>query len=319
MFLTNKRQVGMKLEATPYTAQTDMTSTDYNFRADNVKYSANILETKRKYATGDFASFSSVMGKEECTISFSQDLAWSGTAATPPEWGKALIACGWKETIYGATGVGYALSSINAACPVTVEVAENSPDDSTALIVRASGCMGAAKLTLAQVGAPLKLETEFKGALNSVFDTTKTTHGTFDNVQPDAVLASTVTAMGYTMDMDKVSIDTGTKVENVVDPSRAQGICGCVITGREPKMTLDPYLDSTASKDILGKWVANTQASFAMTVGAHLQVLAPSCQITKAFDSADRNGVVVNTLNLALLRATASTDAEVEILQGSKT
>jgi hypothetical protein len=85
MFLSALRTLGAKIEGTPYTAET-LTGADYDFRAYNIKYSPDLEEIKRKYATGDFSSFTSVIGKQRCKISFDIDLAWSGTANVAPEW-----------------------------------------------------------------------------------------------------------------------------------------------------------------------------------------------------------------------------------------
>lgn len=53
----------------------------------------------------------------ECT--FSVELAGSGTVATPPRYGKALLACGLSETISAATSVTYApVSTAFGSCTI---------------------------------------------------------------------------------------------------------------------------------------------------------------------------------------------------------
>lgn len=314
MFLTNKRMISMKLESTPYTAN-DASSADANFRADSVTYTPAIAETVRKYATGDFASYASVMGKREMKIGFSMDMAQGTDLTTAPEWEKPLMACGFKKTVY-AGGLAYDLCSTNPAAPVSILVPELNTDTTEGLYVRASGCMGSVKLALAKIGDPLKMSFEFSGVFQGITDGTNFIHGTFQQTTPNAVLSSTITAFAETLDTEKVDIDVGNKVEQVVDPSKAAGIRGYVITGREPKLVVDPYLASIATRGILARWQNGTQGAFSMTVGSNLTISAPDIQITKAFEGGDRNGIVVNTLNCRLNRTNDSTDAELRILQG---
>jgi len=323
MFLAQKKLIGLKLDAPAYVeGGMSLANSDLFFRADNLKYTPAIAEYARKYATGDLAKYASVMGKRDLTIAFSLDLAWGGAVATAPEWDSLLQSCGFTKTAYTTTGIGWALGSINVARPLTLWIVEMNEASTAQMLIKGAGMCGSVKFSMAKVGDPIKMDFEFKGVFGGIVDATGSSllsHGTFVASSPDAVLASTVTAMGYALDMEKIEINIGNKVELITDPARAAGIRGGIIVSREPKLTADPYLDSIANKDFLTKWTGNTTGAFSMTVGTHLTLSAPAQQIIKAYDGGARNELTTNALDFNLTRTSDSVDAEFEILQGSKT
>lgn len=308
MFITGKRKMGFKPEATPYTAET-LAVGDFDTRFYNVTYDLDIAEFKRKYATNDFAAFASVMGKRRGTITFSIDLAKAAAVDTAPKWGDVLESCGFLETIVASTSVAYVPKASKNATPATIEVRESQVNESSGaeeqLAIVLKGCMGNPQFIMDEVGMPVRMDFEFQGVIVSITDKTGgsvITPTGFDVATPDAVLASTLTAFTEVQDLDSLNINMNNEIEITSDPANAGGLRGAYITNREPTMVIDPYLQLVAARDHFTRWTGNTTGAFSMTVGSNLTLSAPAIQITKAFDGADRNGVVVNTLNFLLTR-----------------
>jgi hypothetical protein len=321
MFLSSKKLIGMVIEDPAYvTGGETLTSSNFIRRCGDVKYTPAIAETVRKYAVGDFASFPSVMGKQTIDIGFSMDVAWGGAVTTEPEWSLPLQACSWDKSTYAATGIGWALSSNYTAKPITIWVLETNADSTSQMAIKAAGCTGDAKLELSKVGDPLKINFSFKGSFAGVEDLSSLiTSGTYQTPTPDAVLSSTITAFGEALDCDKVSIDSGNKLGMLTNPDCSSGVKGYVVTDHDPKLTVDPLLDTLASRAIYTRWVSGTDGTFSMEVGSHIGITANHIQILKAYDGGNRDNVTTNSLECRLNRQNDSTGAEIEILQGSKT
>ncbi len=306
-FMTMKRQIGAKIEATPYTAET-LAAADYNFRAFNVAYTPEIESMARKYATGDYSVFASTMGKRMMTISFSVHPSWSGTATTPPECAKLIKACCMKETV-GASNVVYKTDSAYNAVPLTIEVTESGCGIANSdLVLKAKGCTGEMKIVLDSVGTPIRFDFEFKGVLVSVTDRAVGSHitaGAFNATEPDAVLAATITAFSDARAIDSVNISLNNQVQMYIDPSDSSGYRGAYVVSRGdqgPSIQLDPYMELIADRADFARWTAGTTGSFSMTAGSHMTIAAPALQITQAYGSGDRNGISVNSISGHLCR-----------------
>lgn len=317
-FSMQKRAIGLKLETTPFTAET-LTSSDYDFRAFNVSYTPEIEAVARNYATGDYSAFSSIMGKRSMTVTFSVHMNYSGTVTTAPEWGKLLQACGFSETVL-ASGVRYLPDSSQCAVPATIEVQEEGCGSQDALILICSGAQGNVTFIMNNVGEPVQMDFEFTGVLYDVKDRANGSiinPGGFDSSEPEAVLGSTITVFGEAATVNSVNATLGNAVELFVDPAQTSGYRGAYITGREATISLDPYLEPIATNDHFGRWSGGTTGAFSMTVGSNLTISAPAVQITTAYAAADRNGISVNGIEGILTRG-ATGDDELKILQGSE-
>lgn len=314
-FMMQKRAVGFKIETTPYTAET-LSAADYDFRAFNISFTPEIEAMARQYATGDYSAFSSIMGKRMCTVSFSVHVNYSGTATTAPEWGKLIKACAFSEEVL-AGGVRYLTDSDECSTPATIEVQEEGCGSQDGMVIVVKGAMGNPTIVLNNIGEPVQIDFEFTGCL---FDIKDRANGSlidptgFDASEPDAVLSSTLTAFGEAQTVNSVNIAVGNTVELYVDPSEASGYKGAYVVGREPTITLDPYLEPIATNDHFGRWSAGTTGAFSMTAGSNITISAPAMQITSAYAANDRNGISVNSLEGILTRNAG--DDELKILQG---
>lgn len=319
--ITMKRTLGFKIETTAYSGE-DLATADYDVPAYNISYSPEIAMYARKLARGDYSRDTSIAGKRTITISFSVDLAYSGTAATAPTYFKCLRACGMKQTTHGATGVSLVPHAEYSNVPATIEVVEK--DDGTSpsqVVVKATGCMGNARFVLDDVGTPIRIEFEFKGVLDSITDRAYAdiiAPTGFDSQLPDAVLGATITLFSEVQQLNTVTIDLGNVTEIYTDPSRTQGVEGARIVDRNPFAEIDPDLDLIASRGNYARHTGNTEGQFYMEVGSNITITAPKSQIVQSYSPGDREGHVTNQMRVELKRDTNGND-ELEILQGSKT
>jgi hypothetical protein len=320
LFASARRAIGFLLEASPYSQpQTDLAVGSYKYKAFNIKYSTEVEEFKRAFVAGDLSQFSSIMGKRSGTISFSMLMAWGGLAATEPEFGKILQACGMKQLAYTTTGISWVPNAGYNAVPATIEVEEFQDGSSSpkSLFIQLRGCMGNVKFIMDKCGSPIQMDFEFKGAVQAIEDRASQIVPTgFDSSLPEAVLSSTMTAFAETLDCDKIEIDLGNQVELFTAPETPEGYSGARIVRRNPTISFDPYLALIADRGHWARITGGTTGAMSMTVGTHLAISAPAVQIIKGYDGGDRNGATVNSLSGILCRS-AGND-ELEILQGAK-
>lgn len=320
-FIVMKRTIGFKIEGTAYSGET-LNVNDYDVPAYNINYDPEIAMYARKLARGDFSRDTSIAGKRSCTISFSVDVAYSGTVQTPPTYYKCLQACGMLQTVHGSTGVSLVPHADYSNVPATIEVVEKDDGASPSqLVIKATGCMGNARFIMDEVGTPVRIEFEFQGVLDGITDRA---YGSlisptgFDSNLPDAILGVTLTVFSETMKLNTVTIDLGNQVEIYTDPSRNQGVDGARIVDRIVTMEADPDMDLIANRGLFARHTGNTEGAFLMEVGDNIQLSAPKCQLVESYKPGDREGHVVNNLRFELHRDTNGND-EFEILQGSKT
>lgn len=325
MYNSGLGYLGIKLESSPYTApQADLVQNDFDLLVENITYSPIIQETKLAYASGDNSAFTSIMGKQECTVSFRIWLTQGATASTAPKWSKVLQACGFKVTTFTTTGISWVPDSGYGAVPAYIEIHEVS-DASTPipLVIQVRGAMGNVKFVLDTVGSPVAMDFEFKGVLQGMEDRASITKPAgYDTVKPAAFMNTICTAYGEALDLDKFTIDMKNKVELYVDPSTGlNGYTGARVSRDKtdpPTLQVDPTLASIATRGHYARWTAGTTGALVMNVGTLLHISAPALQIVKAYDGATRNSAKVNTLDFILTRGANGND-EIEILQGSKT
>lgn len=319
-FITQKRTIGGRIEATPYVRET-LTSADYNFRAFNISYTPEIENVARKYASGDYSAFSSVIGKRSMTVSFSVHLAPGSYSdlTTVPEFGKFLRGCAFRQEIL-AGGVRYVTHSDECGVPLTIEVAEEQCGaTNNDLVIAVRGAMGNVNVVLDGVGQPVRLDFEFTGVLDGITDrlaASRIAPTGFPLTEPDAVLASSITAFSENQTIDTMSINVGNQVELYIDPTSPQGYRGAHVVNRDPTVSLDPYLELVASRGNFGRWTAGTTGSFQASIGSYFTLSAPAFQIVNGYAAGDRQGMSINSIEGILTRFAG--DDEFRIVQGAE-
>jgi hypothetical protein len=296
----------VKLETTAGTFVTP----DFNFRARDVKFSEEVEEYARKNAVGDHGFDASVMGRQAATCSFAIDLAGSGVAGTAPAWRQAILGAGWVETD-GANDVKYTLSKAADCKTCSIEVRDLFCSDSKQQTIKIAGAKASSKIVLDNVGAPLRLELEFKGKLVSITDETPTFPTLATDVIPPAVIGAAVSLGGVAQNLDKVEIDIGEDIQTRTSPAEATGWIHSYVASRETKATIDPEIQLVATDDIVSKMKAGTLGVFTLTAGSTagniITIAAPKAQIVAA-PSGERNGAVTRDVELRFLRDAGDDD-----------
>lgn len=311
--LVAKRTLGLRKETAAGVAET-LSRWDYNLAAEAISYTPDIAMAKRVIATGDFSKTQSIAGKMKFTCKFKVALT-RGQNGAVANWMGALQCCGLKlsGTIL-TTDAGY------TNVPATIEIQEwgegSAPD---AVVIKAKGCMGTAKISFNSVGEPAYIEFDFTGALVSITDRANASVASVsmsivDSVLPDAVLAASLTLFAENQKASKVTIDLGNKVELYQNPSDLTGYDYAHIVDREVKIELDPDLDSIANRGDMARWTGNSLGSFLLKIGPYLTISAASCQYEKAYQPGEREGHVVNQKTLFCKRGPAGND-ELAIIQ----
>ncbi len=317
-FITKKRTFGIKLESTPYTSET-LIAGDYNVPVYDVNYSVDITMKEREVANGTFGRPIQIAGKRPFTCSVMVDMYAEDTLDTPPSWGKMLQACGLQETVHAATGVSWVPNCEYSTTPHTIEIVDKSEGQSPAQTVyHARGCMGECKIVVNTVGEPIALQFEFTGVIETITDRAfgSILNPALSANDPDAVLASTLTAFGETQRFDTFTLAFNNDVQNWTDSSKAEGFEGARVVDRAPSLEADPDAELIAVQGDFVRWTGNTTGAMAITVG-DITISAPAVQITKSYANGDREGHVTFSKSMVLTEGPAGND-EFEILQGAK-
>lgn len=335
MFAQSRRTAVCTLESPAYTAAT-LSSVDFNVRVEeDISYSPEIEEKRRRVMQGDFDFDTSVMGKQRCTASFSVYVSpGSATDATViPAWSKLLQACGMKPIGWdngSEVAVGSAVEGISwephidyTHVPITLELEEiKEGASSNRLITRIAGAMGNVKFSIGTVGEPIMMHFEFSGRLESIADrayASRMTPNGLSTVVPPAVLTTTVVINSVAQDLDKFEVDMGNDVQEWVDPVQATGVKGNYITMKEPIFTVDPTSKLLADEAVYTDWLAGTARAISVTTSGTVPITlsATKAQHT-AVANGERNGAVTAEKTLLLTRG-ATANKTFQILQGATT
>jgi len=103
--LTRKRQLAAKIEAVEGTAET-LAAADAKLLVYNPKVSFDVSMFDRNPARPSFSNIGKTPGKRTAGISYRLELRGSGAAATVPEWGKLLQACGFGVSALKSMNIG---------------------------------------------------------------------------------------------------------------------------------------------------------------------------------------------------------------------
>jgi len=103
--LTRKRQLAAKIEAVEGTVET-LAAADAKLLVYNPKVTFDVAMAERNPARTSFSDIGKIPGKRPAGLSFRIELRGSGAAATVPEWGKLLQACGLGVNALKSMNIG---------------------------------------------------------------------------------------------------------------------------------------------------------------------------------------------------------------------
>jgi hypothetical protein len=316
-YISRKRAIGIKIESTPYTAES-LTAGQYNFPAFDIGYTPEIESLVRNYSTADFSKFSSIMGKRKLEVQFSVHLAASNTANVAPAYAPALKACALLETVH-TSGVEYVTDADESSTPITIQIQEVADDTSAeSLFITGKGMMGNPQFILDDVGQPFKAVFNMTGALQSIATGAFLDPSFTDTTDPDAVLSATLSIFSENEDPDNITIDLANQVELYKDLAQGSGYRGAYVVDRSPSININPYLKHLATSGHFGRWTAGTEGAFTAIAGSgdsQVSLLMPKYQIVKAYDGGDREGFSSHSIEAIANRS--SGDDEFKLLFGS--
>lgn len=168
-----------------------------------------------------------LVGQKVGTVTFDVELSGSGAAGTAPRWGRLLRACGFGETVVGATSVTYAPAMTNI-----VGVSFDFNNDGNRH--RLKGCRGNATFNLAAGEIP-RISFEFFGEYVDAATEAQLTPTFADQAAPVIVSSTNTTSVNVlgltTACMESFSLNLGNEI-----PLRQ--LAGCIqqypITNRLP-------------------------------------------------------------------------------------
>ncbi len=299
-------QLAAKVETTEGTKET-LAAADAVL-VSNIKFSPDIEMAARDCLRGTLSRDPSISGKQKATISFDVEMKGSGTAGTAPDYGKLLKGCGYSETIVASTSVTYKPATNSLSNSFTLAIYMDG------VIVRIWGARGNVKGSM-NSGKPGILSFEFQGAVFEVVDGALLTGTSYPTTIPPAFLNASLLLDAYAAICSKVDFDTANVLglrESINSPS---GFLSCLITGRNPKGSLDPEIPLVASYDFFGKWktpatLGSLSLAASGSAGNIVTVSFPKVRYAK-IASEDRNGI--RSLGLDFEACLSTGDDEISI------
>jgi hypothetical protein len=264
----------------------------------------NLLD--RELVLPFFGNREKVVGQRMGSVTFDVEIAGSGTAGTAPRWGRCLRACGFGETVSGAS-VTYAPAS---AAIIGLSLDFNADGNRHLL----TGCRGTATLNLA-VGEIPRISFEFMGIYNAVAKGTPLTPSFANQASPVVVNSQSTTgvsAFGFNGCMESFSLALNNET-----PFRQ--LAGCSqnipITDRAPSgdLVIEAPLagNGEGEKDFFALVSAQTLGAIGwqhgQTAGNIVTFNAPTCNLDSPTYS-DSDGVMMLNLPFMPVPTSAGND-----------
>lgn len=306
---SNRVVMAAKVETTEGTA-ISLAGADANNLIMDPKFDADIPMFVRQFINNSLSPHKQIATTRGGAIGFKCEVKGSGTAGTAPAFGKLLRACGFGETVVGATSVTYAPKSAIADVP-TLTLATYRDGVRKAI----KGARGNVKYS-AKSGEPGVLEFEFIGVYDAVTDAAILTPSGVETTVPQSLLSAAFSIASFAAFVSQISFDMANVLERRGDINTASGFISTLLTGREPKGSFDPEDELVATHDFYGRWLAGTTGALTWkhgaTAGNICTFTAPAVQYTKIGEG-DRNGIATLATDFLMARSDAAGDDELSI------
>lgn len=296
--------------------------------AQNIAYS--ILEGaayERSELRGNFNKMDSIPGPAGAQISFEVPLKGAGTAGLPPDYGIALLGCGFQEVRTSGTKVeykAYATFDGNGTITLVSGTGTLNPGPSYSVEFDEDGVRYALKggwgnVSIdGEVGKPLIAKFSFQGSYVAVSGQAMFSESDIalfvNNTVPPTLLSAGVScpSLSGVCVFEKVTWDAGNSIALRKNANDSAGIMGALITDRRPTGSIDPEMVLPGTADVYAAWRAGTPGAVStVTLGSaagnKLKIDAPRC-IVKSLAPADRNQV--RTLGLTFDISSLPTDLD---------
>lgn len=304
MSIYRKRAIAAKVEAVEGTYETLAAADggieiyDARFEVPQEFYERNPLRATLSPKTG-------LPGVAPAALTFRCELKGSGSAGTPPVWGKYLRACGFAEDINGTTDVTYAPAS-SAIPSLSMCLWDDGP------VGRLKGARGNVRLT-GRVGEPVFLEFNFEGVYQATADEAapSITYTDADIVPMQLMGANILTVMSYNPALTEFSLDLGNTLALRRNVNAAAGAVSTLITGRSVSGTVDPEMTTVAAFDWYGKLRGGNEGTLSLVLskaaGNITTITAPKAQFRSIGDG-ERDGISTRSVGFVLGMDTAGDD-----------
>lgn len=305
MIPTSQYLMLAKIESTPGTDPTPDGSNDA-LLCENVRprFPADLIE--RVGSVGTLSRVAPVLARTRGEIAFDVELAGSGAAGTPPDWGPLIRACGFEQTVASGVSVTYTPRSSGFET-VTLYLYR------TGLLYKLTYCQGTVQLTAAAGGRPM-LSFNMMG-IPDVAAGTIPTGPTLQGTVPPVVKSAAFALGGYAATIASIGIDMQCDVQFVDDVNGASGFGGTSYVGRNPIATIDPLAVAPGTHNFWSKWQTGASEALTITLGATagniFDIDAPAC-VRRELNEQERNGALAYTIPIALSRS--SGDDEIAIV-----
>lgn len=306
--LTSREVVLVKEEATYNVDSAPTAAADAILIANPAWAHEGLRMNERSVVKNTNGVMQSVFGGTLKTITLDVELKGSGAAGTAPDLGVLFEACGYEETVVGATSVTYDPTSVTAnQKSVTVWYYQDG------LLHKLTGCRGTFSVSIETGAIPMA---SFTLTGHSVAPTDiAIVDPTLDSTVPVAVLGNAFLIDSYAASINSLSFDAGIEVATPAKMSASDGFGEVRVGKRDLNGTIDPEMELVATEDFYGNFVAGT--SMALTTGAIgttggniLTITMPAVYYRDA-SSGDRDGI--RTYELPFGAAESSGDDEVSI------
>ena len=242
----------------------------------------------RELITPYFGNTQKVVGSEMVGITFSCELAGSGTVGVAPRWGKVLRACGFAETIDPGVSVTYTpISTGFESCTMDFYA------DEVRHVV--AGVRGTVSLTF-ETGSLPRLEFEMMGLYAEPTDMALPAVTFGDQADPlvvNSLNTSSVDVFGYAACLQNLSLNNAGEVVY-------RQLAGCDrqvrLVDRKPEGEISIEAPTLAQKNYFSTVSSQTLGSVSVTHGSTagniVTMTAPSCNLGGA-NYGDSDGVML--------------------------
>jgi hypothetical protein len=267
--LSKRQLVGIKTETTQGTAAS-LAATDYLWVQDasvDVKVDRLSRDVSRSYLD----PIPDLIGKRSYDVKFSTELKWSpnalgATASVYAPLCASLLACG----LSGVTATDGSVSFLPSSNPPSASY--NGPGRSATIYVNKdgiahtiTGAIGSYKVS-AEAGKIGMIEFTFQGGYYEPADATFPS-STPNTTNPPIVESCRLLMHGFAPVASKLEADLGAKVVERPDVTSSNGLEGFLITGFEPKGSVDPEVETVATHNFYNRLINGTTGSLSAVIG----------------------------------------------------
>jgi hypothetical protein len=253
-----------------------------------VDFKPAIENYEREVLWGTLSRKPGIVGKYSAQISCTVELRGHATPGTAPDYGILLEAC------------GFAVTPTPEVTPTTVVITPIT-DDIPSLTMCAIydgvahtiiGARGNVKLTC-EAGKPGILDFVFTGVGLDVEDK-DLQEANYDDVIPPKFLDANFEVDEYAAIINKLDFDMGNEVALRTSINAESGFLSALITGRNPKGSIDPELPLVAAYDFYSKLKSDATGALTLQAidaeGNYVLITAPVVKYAN-ITPGDRNGI----------------------------